>query len=130
MYKTFRINISQGNLILDCSAIRTSDGIIIYIGGGEKAHIGSTVISQPRLSLTGNGNVSCTTSVINILGHKDDAIAVPVSEAICRHFNETTVVTAGVHIDNAGPSDIEKFIRMRDEIILKIIKAIESDKIK
>jgi gallate decarboxylase subunit D len=125
MYTTFHISIGEGSLRLESTIIKTQDGINIFIGGGERIHVGTTVISQPRPSLTGDGSTSCTTSVINLLGHKDDEIAIPVAEEICKHFKETTVVTAGIHIDNATAQYIEELKSNRMQITSMIIEAIE-----
>lgn len=126
MYSAFNVSFGEGSLSLESTIIKTQDGISIYIGGGEKAHIGTTVISQPRASLTGNGSISCTTSVINILGHKDDEIIIPIAEKVCKHFNETTVVVAGIHIDRARALEIEKLKRNGDRIASLIIESIEA----
>ncbi len=103
--------LEDGKYSLQAVAVRTQNGINIYIGGGELPHIGTVVISQPRLSLKGDGNTSCTTSVFNLVSHKDDAMAIPLAERICKKLNQVVVVTAGVHIDNADKQDIDRFIR-------------------
>ena len=103
--------LDDGRYSLLAVAVRTQNGIDIYVGGGELSHIGTVVISQPRPSLKGDGSISCTTSVFNLLSHKDDAIAIPLAERLCKKLNQVIVVTAGVHIDNADKQDIERFIR-------------------
>ncbi|KUO53543.1 MAG: hypothetical protein APF76_12095 [Desulfitibacter sp. BRH_c19] len=128
MYSTFHVSIGEGTLCLKGTIVKTQDGINIYIGGGKKTHIGTTVISQPRSSLTGDGSTSCTTSVLNILGHKDDEIALPIAEEICKHFKETTVVTAGIHIDKATTQVIEKFKWYGTQIIPLIIEQLNGKK--
>ncbi|MBB6216094.1 hypothetical protein HNQ80_002193 [Anaerosolibacter carboniphilus] len=127
MYSTFHIQFGEGSLCLKSSIVKTQDGIHIYVGGGEKAHIGTTVISQPRPSLKGDGRTSCTTSVFNILGHKDDEIAIPIAEEICKYFNETTVVTAGIHIGQATAQDIEQLKWYGTQITILIIRAINEE---
>ena len=107
-------NLDDGKYSLHAVAVRTQNGIDIYVGGGDLSHIGTVVISQPRLSLKGDGSISCTTSVFNLLSHKDDAIAVPLAEELCKKLNQVVVVTAGVHIDNADKQEIERFIRNLD----------------
>ncbi len=128
MYSTFHVTIGEGALSLKSTIIKTQDGINIYIGGGKKTHIGTTVISQPRSSLTGDGSTSCTTSVINVIGHKDDKIAIPVAEEICKHFKETTVVTAGIHIDKATLEVIDILKWHGTQIIPLIIEKLSEKK--
>ncbi|AYO32021.1 hypothetical protein D2962_16725 [Biomaibacter acetigenes] len=99
----------EGKFYLEAVITVTQEGINIYLGGGEKPHIGSVAVSQPRPSLKGDGSISCTTSVLNLLGHKDDGLAVPLAEKLCKKLKQTVVVTAGVHIDNATMDDIQRF---------------------
>ncbi len=53
--------------------------IHLLLYGGEKPHLGCTVLALPRQSLnTGNPHGSSTASVLNVTGHKD--------ETLCRSF--------------------------------------------
>jgi hypothetical protein len=103
-----------------CVGARVScagDGVHLYIGGGEAPHIGSVAISLPRASLDGGDNVSCTTSVYNIMGHKDDRIAVMFAEAFCREFACVAVASAGVHVDGLGPEGIGSFLALSERLL-------------
>ncbi|MDR1571002.1 MAG: hypothetical protein LBS32_00590 [Clostridiales Family XIII bacterium] len=93
------------------------DGVQLYIGGGDAPHIGSVAVSLPRPSLDGSEDMSCTTSVYNILGHKDDRIAVMFAEAFCREFGCVAVAAAGVHVDGAGPGDIDRFLALSERLL-------------
>jgi hypothetical protein len=108
MKEVFVETAGEGRLKLKAVVTAVPEGVNIYLGGGEKPHIGTVVISQPRQSLKCDGSTSCTTSVFNLLGHKDDGIAIPLAEEICKRLNRLVVVTAGVHIDNATIEDIER----------------------
>ncbi|WP_422447710.1 hypothetical protein [Thermoanaerobacterium sp. DL9XJH110] len=108
MKEVFVETIGEGRLNLKAVVTVVPEGVNIYLGGGEKPHIGTVVISQPRQSLKCDGSISCTTSVFNLLGHKDDGIAIPLAEEICKKLNRLVVVTAGVHIENATIEDIER----------------------
>ena len=43
----------------------------ITISGGDNPHIGTSVLAIPRPSLTGDESISATSSVMNMVGHKD-----------------------------------------------------------
>ena len=77
---------------------RVGGDILILIRGGDKPHIGSVVLAVPRPSLTGE-NFSCTSSVLNVVGHKD--------ETICR---AVTVCTGGFHVDNLTAAQIQEVV--------------------
>lgn len=86
-------------LTLEVSRAGKDYNLLLY--GGETPHIGCTVIAVPRHSLTGDGSISCTSSVINITGHKDDLICRPLAEVLCKHTGKTVVCSGGVHMDEA-----------------------------
>lgn len=85
----------------------TSDGILVQLIGGETPHIGSVVLTQPRPSLANPENLSVTSSVLNLLMHKDDQVAKPVAEMLAKNLNQVVVVAAGIHVDNASINDLE-----------------------
>ncbi|OPX85952.1 MAG: hypothetical protein A4E52_01568 [Pelotomaculum sp. PtaB.Bin013] len=88
----------------------TMDGLVAQLYGGDKPHIGAVAISLPRPSLSDATRVSCNTSVIPMLGHKDDEVAKPIAEQIAIYFGKPVVVIAGIHVDNAEPKEIEKIV--------------------
>ncbi len=101
----FVIMAGEGRYLLEACISLTSGGISVYLYGGDYPHIGSVVLAQPRLSITGSGT-SCTSSVINLCGHKEEAFAREMAEKLCIYCNLPVCVCAGIHIDDAGPEDI------------------------
>jgi hypothetical protein len=110
MIQCYFDKVEDGKYTLQSVSVRTQDGIQVYLGGGEKTHIGSVAISEPRESLKKDGSRGCTTSVLNRIAHKDDALAVPLAEALCLAANQVVVVTAGAHVENARPEEIERLL--------------------
>ena len=53
---------------------RLGDDYHILVNGGERPHIGCTVLALPRPSLDGSGKMSSTASVLNVTGHKDEEV--------------------------------------------------------
>ncbi|MBQ7795750.1 MAG: hypothetical protein IJ374_04220, partial [Lachnospiraceae bacterium] len=72
---------------LEIKATRVGDDILAWICGGDKPHIGCTVQAIPRPSLSGDGSVSVTSSVINVTGHKDEDLCRKVAETLCKKYN-------------------------------------------
>lgn len=66
--------------VIKLYVLKLGDDYNITISGGDKPHIGSSVLAIPRLSLTGDGSISATSSLMNMIGHKD--------EHICRYIAE------------------------------------------
>lgn len=104
-----KINVNEGNgkysIILDVTL--TSDGMAVQLFGGEKPHVGAMVLSVPRASLADKKQLSCNSIVVPLLGHKDDEVAKPIAEQLACYYGQPVSVTAGIHIDNATPGDIE-----------------------
>ncbi len=100
--------VEDGKYSLVGLSLATGEGLQVYVGGGERPHVGAVAVSEPRPSLKGDGSRGCTTSVLNRLAHKDGDLAVPLAEALCLALGQPVVVTAGVHVDDAGPEEIER----------------------
>ncbi len=113
--------VNDGIYSLKSITVVTKSGIHIYLGGGEESHIGSIAVSLPRTSLKKDSTLSCTTSVFNLLTHKDDALAVPLAEDLCKTVQQPVVVTCGVHIENAKPEEIDRLLRNFKMLTTKIL---------
>ena len=69
--------------------------LLITVRGGTRPHIGCCVLAQPRPSLAGDGKVSATSSVLNVVGH---------------------VCTGGFHVDNMTGAQIEELLAAVKEL--------------
>lgn len=102
---------------IELKATRVGDDIVAWIYGGEKPHVGCTVQSIPRPSLTGDGSVSVTSSVLNVVGHKDEAICKKVAEALCVRYNAVVVCSGGFHMDHITMGQIVEVLQAVEEMI-------------
>ena len=107
--------LSFSTLHLDILPIGDDIAAILY--GGEKPHIGCTVIAIPRPSLRGDDSVSCTSSVINLTGHKDEQICRYVAEALCKRYEAVVTCTGGFHVDGISANQINELMRKLEEIL-------------
>ncbi|MGL5436519.1 MAG: hypothetical protein ACRDBO_14140 [Lachnospiraceae bacterium] len=71
--------------------------LVICIGNNSGAHIGSCVISEPYEK---DGGVHVTSSVRNLLSHKEGEIALLYSEAAAKVLNQTVCCLCGIHYDD------------------------------
>ena len=104
------VSSGEGKHRVTSIGILTKEGVVVCVFGGEKPHVGSLALGIPRPSLRSPTEVSATSSVINLVGHKDDEIARPVAEKFARELQQVTAVIAGVHIDNASEDDIARLL--------------------
>lgn len=74
-----------------------TDLLAVLCGGAE--HVGCVVLALPRPSLADPQHTSCTSSVINRAGHKDEVLCRMVAERLCIHFKTVVVCAGGIHFD-------------------------------
>lgn len=100
------IDLSFSSLTIKKKYIGEDIHVIAY--GGEKPHIGSMIMCIPRPSLSGDSSISCTSSVLNVTGHKDEDILRAIAEKICRKENRIVTCTGGFHVDNMTSLQIKE----------------------
>ena len=82
------------------------EDLVLTLSGGEKPHIGCVVQAVPRPSLSGDGTISVTSSVINLTGHKDEFLCRRLAENRCR-----------VHMDHITGEQIEELLKNIDRMM-------------
>lgn len=86
------------------------DDLLVVVKGGDKPHIGTAVLAVPRPSLTGDGSVSTTSSVLNISGHKDETICRILAEKASKKYGVTVACIGGFHIDGINAGQIKEVV--------------------
>ncbi len=97
------------------------DDLMISVWGGTKPHIGSISVSVPRPGLKDGTGMSSTTSVINLIGHKDEVVARKFSEQLAAKFDKNAIATAGIHIDDITENQINIIMQNITVLCLDII---------
>ena len=92
------------------------EDILVCLQGGERPHLGCVVQTEPRESLTGDGSVSATSSVLNYPGHKDEVVCRYVAEKISRELKRRVVCTGGFHKDGINVDEIRE-VQMAVEVV-------------
>ena len=82
------------------------EDIVAVLTGGETPHIGCAVLAVPRLSLSGNGENSSTSSVINMTGHKDEILCRRIAESLSVHYGVAVTCTGGIHLEKITAEQI------------------------
>jgi hypothetical protein len=120
----FTSNIAQTTLRL--SAMPLGEDISVAICGGERGHIGAVAVSQPRPSLADPERVSSTTSVITLLGHKEDELARQVAGQLAQKLGVTVTVACGIHIDAILPQQIVLIEQGVQQLTAQLITACQA----
>ena len=101
---THQLSFSQ----IEIQATRVGRDIQLLLQGSSSPHIGCMVLATPRPSLKGDGSRSATASVINVTGHKDEALCRYLAEKVAAAANVVVVCTGGFHIDGMTPKQIQE----------------------
>ena len=123
MINLYRAKAGTTSFDIEIIVTQTPSGVIVQLLGGDKTHVGATVISHPRPSIALEGQMSCNTIVIPELGHKEDELAKPLAENIAVTLNCTVVMIAGIHIDNAGKFEINEIKKISKQLVEEFITA-------
>lgn len=109
--------------------VNIGDDLLIAVRGGTREHIGCTVVSIPRPSLKDDGRNSCTSSVWNLVGHKDEEVCRRLAEAYCKITGKLIVCTGGIHAESLQAPQIEELISKIEKFIQIEIKNIKQEDI-
>lgn len=115
----------SGSCRIEMTVALTGNGLVVQIYGGNGPHVGAVALSTPRPSLSGDGRISCSTSVMTLVGHKDDEVAKPAAEAIAKALNQPVAAVAGVHVDNADVATIAILVENCRQVVDMFINDME-----
>jgi hypothetical protein len=120
--RVFQIKTNEGSYDLEASVQQIGKDWLVSIRGGEKHHIGAVAVAQPRPSLKDPNRTSASSSVICILGHKEDILAKAVAEALSSTLDAVVTVTAGIHWDNITEQGIREVNQHAKKLIDLILE--------
>ncbi len=106
MLEVFRSSAGEGRVKVQAVILDVEASTLIWVLGGDKPHIGAVAVAQARPSLTGKG-ISCNISLISLLGHKEEELAVELAKIAFSKLKKDLAVAVGLHVDNATKEDIE-----------------------
>ena len=97
---------SENGYTLQGTIIFLDNGDVIVVVTGGRDHIGAIGLSVPRPSLLDQNRLSATSSILTMLGHKEDELVKYVSEKVAAATARNVVVIAGVHYDDLPLADL------------------------
>ena len=118
MIELFR---ARGRVALRLTAARLGPDLAVTLSGGDRPHIGAVAVSQPRPSLRGGGGTSATTSVIALLGHKEDELARQVAARVAVATAGTVCVACGIHLEAIAAAELEEVRVLADELATELL---------
>lgn len=112
----YDLTLESGRIKIDVKAVELGNDLCVIISGGDSPHIGCVTMSIPRPSMSDLKVNSATTSVFNLVGHKDDEAAKFVSHSLSSRLNRNVVVTCGIHVDNIAAKEIKTIMDLLKEL--------------
>lgn len=107
-----------------CELTSMGEDYTLSVYGGERPHVGSVVMAIARPSLAGEG-VSATSSVLNAVGHKDEAVARMFAEAAAKAKGCTAVCACGIHVDNITPEQLELVRKASERLLERVLNSLD-----
>jgi hypothetical protein len=125
--KVLKITKARERVKINLTAVMAGNDLCVVITGGELPHIGAVALSLPRKSLSDPERLSSSTSVLTVLGHKEDTVAKKTAETLVTKLNKTVVVSCGIHLEEITSSEINIVIELLEEIIEELIQTLTHD---
>ncbi len=99
---------------------RIGSDLQVIIFGGDEHHIGGVAFAYPTKSHYRDAT-TVSVNTITAPGHKDYVVANSAAETICKALSVPTLVSVGIHVDNATKQQIDAIIKEVDSMISELI---------
>jgi len=110
-----------GTMTILMHGIPLGDDLCLVLSGGDKPHVGATTLSQPRPSLLDSRERRATTSVLALVGHKEDELFRRIGERAAAEIGGSVVVCGGIHVDNASMDVVGDICAKAEEMLTELL---------
>lgn len=117
-----KLSRQEGRVRVDINAITMGKDICVVINGGEVPHLGAVAISQTRPSLDNPHELSASTSVFTLVGHKEDEVARKAAHTLTKKTGKNIVVCCGIHLANITAEEIKITNKLVESMTLELIE--------
>ena len=102
------VSVGERPLEVTLDVISTSgEGLACFLHGGTLPHVGGQALASPGPQLHGMQLSRCDLWMATVPGHKDAEAAAAVARRLCIACGEPVSVTAGIHVDDATPEQVQ-----------------------
>ena len=123
MAKCFEAGAGDGKLAVVGTLSLTEGGGVLQLYGGTFEHVGSVTVSVPRPSLLDGNRTSVTSSVINLLSHKEELVGRPAAEMLAVTLDRPIVCVAGIHGDEASDDELVVLSKNSEAVVRELMRA-------
>lgn len=111
---------------IELKALACGSDYSVTICGGSRYHIGATALGCAKKEADGLPGTKATVSVICALGHRDDEVVRWAARYLATELKCNVSVTAGVHIDEASPEELNILMENCNEACKELISRVSS----
>lgn len=103
---------SRGRTVLTLTCVAMGEDLSVTLSGGDRPHIGAVALAQARASGEEGRGRSATTSVLALLGHKEDDLARTLASSLAARTGATVCVACGIHLEAASAEEISGILAL------------------
>ena len=122
MAQLYEASAGEGRLSVTGALTITDGGGVLQLYGGTREHVGSVTVSIPRPSLMDSDCTSVTSSVINLLSHKEEFVGRPAAEMLAVALDRPVVCIAGIHVDEATNDELKLLSKYSEDVVRLLIQ--------
>ncbi len=112
---------TRGRVTLRLVCVALGADLAVTLSGGDREHIGAVALAQPRPDRGEGPGPGATTSVLAILGHREDEVARAVAETLASRLGAVACVACGIHVDGISRSELEDVREMARELTDRLV---------
>lgn len=116
MFKTTK-KVSRIEITLEVKKLG-EDYLLTLTGGKE--HAGAVAVG-----LFDKKSGRASSSVITLPGHREEQLALDSARRISKATEKTSIVVAGIHVDNISPKEIKEIVSAAEEMVENFIASCE-----
>ena len=112
---------SRGRVALRMTCVAMGRDLNVSLSGGDLEHIGAVALGLPRPK--GDG---ATTSVLAVLGHREDDLARSVANRLSARLGVAVCVACGIHVEGISRDELAAVLEMSTELADRLASQLES----
>jgi hypothetical protein len=125
--KKWELSSPEGEYSIHSLSVLVGEDLLTCLWGGTSPHIGAVAVALPRPSGRDASTTSSTSSVLTLVGHKEDEVVKMVSEMLSARLNKNVVVTAGIHWDHLSQEAIPQIMGNCQWLAQQIAEIVEGE---
>lgn len=123
--KNATVAVGDGDMRVTLEAATTDgQGLCCFLYGGTLPHVGGQALACPGVAVRDRQLSRCDLWTATVPGHRDVEVAAAVARRLCLAYDEPVSVTAGIHVDDATPEQVQTLydncLRAADEAMVAL----------